>query len=128
MKLDTAASDRILDAVRPFLPQEVEVKRVRERKLVIKFKAPGIRASSSSAAFGHISARSNPAEAVAVGLTSVVRQVDRLFKSHDLRWPGHEWGPTTIKARAQDGLAYVTITDVAGNVVEVGPVEPTSNR
>jgi hypothetical protein len=127
MKLDPAASDRILDVVRPYLPDGVKARRSSQRSLLLSYRLPKRGGRSSAAAFAHISSLSNPAQAVAVALRAVIRQVDDLFKSLDIRWPGLDWGPTTIKARAVDGQAYVTITDVAGHALEIGPVSPTAS-
>ena len=126
VKLDPAASDQVLAALRPLLPAGVEATRMRERTLRLSFKSPKEQHYSAQAVFGRIPRRAKPVQAIALAARRAAQQADAFFKTHDLRWPGHDWGPTTIKSRIEGGLAYVMITDLAGHVVEIGPMEPAS--
>jgi hypothetical protein len=126
VKLDTELSDRIIDAIRPHLPQSTTIRRRRRRVLVVITRKKRFeRATSSSASFGHLSRRSTHVRATANALEEVLRTIGRHLQMVELRWPGLAWGPVEITTSIVGTDVHALITDVEGSVLSLPPIATT---
>jgi hypothetical protein len=123
MKLDPVLSDRILDAVRPHLPESTTIRRRRRGVPVTRTRKKRFdTTTSSSGSFGHLSRRNTRVHATELALVEVLRDISRHLRVSELRWPGLAWGPVEVSASILGSDVHAEIEDEDGTVVSVTSV------
>jgi hypothetical protein len=125
--LDPVLADRIIDTVRPFLPDGFTIHRRRKRTLVgVHRSSLGHRSSMSISAFGHLARGNAPVQAVAESLDKVLASLNSFFYTEvNQRWKGLDAGRPHVDVQVTGGQVHATITDPAGHVLNIGPLGTT---
>lgn len=124
MQIDQVASSEILNAVRPFLPELITVRR-RGSRLLVKYKPARFESIGlSTPSFGHIRRRQSSAGALTVAYRTTLSDLAGFVDSNGLSWNGLPAGLAHAHVKVVDGTVQAYLTGSDATVLTLPTLTP----